>query len=810
MRILKLLKTVPGFLAGIILGMGLVTTAAVYAVDRDPPGFFELEGNVVNDAGAVPGDDDWEDLAAGGGSPIAFTTIIPDPAPTSIYWKGGSKDINDVTEWWWKDGSVPDKDDITNAYAAAYVVDDTNDVPGTHDVGDLIIYFGLDRYANDGDAFAGFWFFQDDVGLSETNSNRFDGAHVGRSAEGPGDVLVLVEYPQGSNAMPEIKIYEWDPLDLDNDNIATNLDEIASFTNAVCDASAPTYACATTNHDLLPFPSWDYEAKDGSLGIPFESFFEGGINLTKLLGSTPCISAFLAETRSSRSETAQLKDFVVGSFDVCGIQVTKSCINADLNASGDELVANFSGTVKNNGGIGYIANLLDTFSGAVITEVCFDAGSDGSCSGDATPTGLSGLGTDDVEFDLGPGEEVLYLAGYTTTTIPGDLLADNDVAVYAYTDAADVGDTSLSVADGTASATCAFDVTPGLTVDKNCIAELNPDGASVDIYISGTVSNTGNVALNVDSIVDSNGDFDSGDFPAILAPQTDYPFSKEFNQLLYAHSDTLTVNATAALGSPPVVFAESDTANCSYIPVPDLDVTKDCDATFVDGDSVYVEISGTVSNTSEVAMTNVYVTDTVLGVLAGPLDLGPAGSGTDTYDYTHNYYPELADLSPVTDELGVTTFTHTDSVEATGDTVIQASEGVAYASDETGLVDAECDTQATTTVDIDKLCSTRLAVVDGKVVVVVDVETTITNTGTENLTNLSVIDDPLVAFVGDVPEVLLPGESFGLTGSYYPDSVNSENPQDAEFGDTVTVTADGAFSEVDAEASEDAICSVCI
>jgi hypothetical protein len=41
--------------------------------------------------------------------------------------------IRTLTKWKHKDGSVPDKDDITNAYAAAY----------TNDEDEIIIYFGM-------------------------------------------------------------------------------------------------------------------------------------------------------------------------------------------------------------------------------------------------------------------------------------------------------------------------------------------------------------------------------------------------------------------------------------------------------------------------------------------------------------------------------------------------------------------------------------------------------------------------------------------------------------------------------------------
>src|SRR3990167_7415730 len=417
-----LMKKLPSCLLGAILAAGIASTTMVNAVDGDPPGLFELEGNTTDDGGAGT---DWDPLYTESlkllqdppGTPIypanliTFTGIVADPAPQTIFWKGGSKDINDINEWWHKDGSVPDKDDITNAYAAAYsnptrvcvdnltdnnVVacnDDDSDVI-RHAEGDLIVYFGLDRYANDGDAFAGFWFYQNEVALS---GSQFSGVHKARDADGPGDMLILVEYPQASNAHPEIKIYEW--VNSGGD-VSTHLDLLATVSNAECvDNGKAQVACAITNLDeLTDAPAWPYTPKSGNLAnIPFESFFEGGVNVTQLLGSTPCFSAFLAETRASRSETATLKDFALGNFDVCGADVTKDC-KATINDEGDEVTVNFSGTASNVGGLPLYMELEDSVDGSAITDVCFNpSGPLGVCAvSDDRPSHLNDLSAGNV------------------------------------------------------------------------------------------------------------------------------------------------------------------------------------------------------------------------------------------------------------------------------------------------------------------------------------------------------------------------------------------------------------------------------
>ena len=83
--------------------------------------------------------------------------MIADPTPEgSIFTSGGSKDDLDISSWRWKKASnILDKDNITNAYAAAYNVNNH-----------LVIYFGLDRLSNDGSAQVGFWFLKNSISLN--------------------------------------------------------------------------------------------------------------------------------------------------------------------------------------------------------------------------------------------------------------------------------------------------------------------------------------------------------------------------------------------------------------------------------------------------------------------------------------------------------------------------------------------------------------------------------------------------------------------------------------------------------------------
>ena len=94
---------------------GLAFVPVLRAVHDD--GFFELDRNAVNDP-ATPGDD-WDDVYNHTTSASASATSFDADAPgTTIFTTGGSKDDLDTTNWRHTGGSVPDKDELTNAAVA--------------------------------------------------------------------------------------------------------------------------------------------------------------------------------------------------------------------------------------------------------------------------------------------------------------------------------------------------------------------------------------------------------------------------------------------------------------------------------------------------------------------------------------------------------------------------------------------------------------------------------------------------------------------------------------------------------------------
>jgi hypothetical protein len=321
-------------------------TAAPTPTGTDPiTGVIELDGNIT-DAAPGPTPDDWDTLNCDGGNALVKTGVLHDGLGTSIFTGGGSKDPELLASWKHKNGSVPDKDEIINAYAAKYLGSPS---------GDNILAFGADRFDNSGTAFIGFWFFRDTVFA----------AADGRFRQGPlatdalsvhqiGDILILIEFTNGG-AIATAKVFEW---------VGTGGSESGGTLNDIT-GTAPVgsvFSISNAAAQSIPgsCPAWDYTPKGGAPGgpIPVNAFFEGAINLDAfpaLAGS--CFSSFMVETRSSSVVTATLKDFALGQFNTCAaIEVSKT---ADSNAVCDGHSTTYTYVVHNTSGVVLDVTLVD-------------------------------------------------------------------------------------------------------------------------------------------------------------------------------------------------------------------------------------------------------------------------------------------------------------------------------------------------------------------------------------------------------------------------------------------------------------------
>lgn len=335
-----------------LIGSTLALTAAVLVAAPTsalPTDLFELDANIA-DVGGTPGDD-WASLYSdntgpAGGS-VAYTGAVDDffsgDDPTT-FTGGRSKDDlpvegadpNDATDGWLHvAGSSPDKAELENAFAAAYLAPDGLD---DGNLQDLILYFGADREAVNGSTNVGFWFTKQKIAPQATGD-------FGPGIHENGDTLVLSEFTNGGGT-PGVQVWQWAvgvpaeagkgtcPSNLTTENVGCkDNDGTLKLLYLGSGNCAGADACALVNAGSLSGVPWPYDPKAGATPngtYPAAAFIEGGVNLSALSGgSQPCISNFLAETRSSPSIDAVLLDFVQADFQVCGanIQITNPGVN---------------------------------------------------------------------------------------------------------------------------------------------------------------------------------------------------------------------------------------------------------------------------------------------------------------------------------------------------------------------------------------------------------------------------------------------------------------------------------------------------
>lgn len=582
------LKTAPAILLGLIVG---VCVTPAFAVDNN--GVFELDGNTEEEVivGA-----DWETLFGGGGSQTTFTFIIDKNGSDDIFTGGGSKTPNDPEKWQWKSSPPPpDKDNITHAYAANFMV-----------TGEQVVYFGADLFADNGDAELAFWFFQNKVQPVGLISGDFDGHHA------DGDVYVAVKFSNGGTVATGT-IYEWWSAcdkavknpgagDCAADNIRVRIAE----TNALCDGSG-LEACVITNVGSVNSP-WPYTPKSGSANVfPPTTFFEGGINIKQIFSENKCFASFMASTGASTSFTSTAKDFALGDFDVCSIAATKECVN---DTEADDLPYDISFNVRgcawnDGGGAINVLSLVNSIAGdpdyvpGDLTwyqpPAAFDPATD--CSNEnalfAVTQSTGTLVPDPSVHDVDAGDAlVYYFTERTHLTGPTD-----EVTIVAE------GADGSPIAPETATDKCPDQFFPAaLSVIKSCTADLERDSDRlvVRINVSGQVCNDGDIELTGLSLIDSTplgeivvltpdstsllpGDctnYSGYYYPASIPSGDSCPFTDQVTAIAYADliftdpnstgcSDVITAyECTAASNSPTCLLrATDDDGDCATGPV---------------------------------------------------------------------------------------------------------------------------------------------------------------------------------------------------------------------------------------------------
>src|SRR5262249_21155529 len=206
-----------------------------------------------------------------------------------IFTGGGSKDTLGITNWQWKVQQPQDKDDIADAFAAAYADGNT---------GHTLLVGAMDRYAANGNTTVGFWFFQQPV--AKQANGTFSGIHT------DGDVLLVLDFAVGGSN-PVVNVFRWSG----NDATGTLVPVPGPF------PAGATFSFVNSGPFSVP---WNFIDKDGFTSPQAGELLRVGMDYEAVFGTpAPRFASFLAETRSSNSATSTLSDFALGTVNTVGL-----------------------------------------------------------------------------------------------------------------------------------------------------------------------------------------------------------------------------------------------------------------------------------------------------------------------------------------------------------------------------------------------------------------------------------------------------------------------------------------------------------
>jgi hypothetical protein len=268
----------------------------------------------------------------------------------------------------------------------------------------------------------------------------------------------------------------------------------SNFPGLFCDAAVAgvNNVCGITNGTTTNIPWYTLTGQNGA--APPGTFYEGGIDITALIPGAQCFASFMATSRSSTTTTAEIKNFVLAAFPVCGISVSKTCTGATVNSAGTAVDTTFNAVVKNTGlGTVYNVSLAEDPS---VAATCTITSIDGTAT--STP-----LGTTPVQVKASLGGGATTTVGLTCEGTANGLV--NKI------NASAASSQSLASNDLTANATsnvCQATVTPNLVVNKACDTakpvQLTADGTlTFQVCNDFTITNTGNETLNNVTVTDT-------------------------------------------------------------------------------------------------------------------------------------------------------------------------------------------------------------------------------------------------------------------------------------------------------------------
>src|SRR6266540_3854407 len=605
------------------------------------------------------------------------------------YHTGSDKDFQEIggsgAAFWHctTSANATSKADLLNAY---FIVATVNEAGVDHQV----VYIGAERDSEHGSVFNGYWILQGDVSVpgatttaGQTNCTPnapldFSGQHQ------CGDVLIRFNYDSGGR-IGSVRTNEWvapspgvtysPPFNAANgcDQIAGNADDCTAAQQAsaethtvpggfLCDRppaqgdcrsaadqtapgedlcgrvnGATTCTIAPKQNDPNPPPcsgpgefTTEWEPGDGSPAsatVAPPTFSEMGIDLTGLGLELPCIVTLIAESRSSPSVDATLKDFTMApSGQGCGISVTKTPSVTDVCENRDTPVT-YTYVVTNEGGTALTVNLVDD-------------------------NGTPGVPGDDIDIDGGAGFSLAGHASQTftstrniNTTTTNTVTATGTVGGFTFSDTATAKVTSHTCEISIVKTTSPTNVCEGrdTPVTYTYVVTNNSDFYNVVIVVTddvyGAVGTTGS-----------------------LAPGVSATFTVVHNV------NSSVTNVATAVGTFDDPESSTDTATDDAVVtshVCDITIVKTASPTDVcEGRDSPVTYTYLVTNLSDFYDVTIIVTDDIYGAV-GTITLGPGLSHTFTTTQTVN-----ATITNVGTAVGTFTDQSSSTDTATDDAVV--------------------------------------------------------------------------------------------------------------------------------------------
>lgn len=305
--------------------VGLLPAPQARGVDN--LGLLELDGNPTDAASGLP--DDFQSIRLGTPSDGAVVWVFRHDAIVDvdgsdvILTGGGSKDTIDLPSWRWTPiNSLQPKNDIANAYAAAYIYLGAN--TGLHQTGDLVYYVGADIAPGTGASNFSFWLLQD-PSFAQQAGGSFLGVHQNY------DLLIQANVAAGGTV--DTTMFYW----LDGALVTI-------LASTGCTGANPL-GCGIANTVPLSVPAgWPTPTTTWVEG----KYYEAGINVTALLRSLGqpqgCYGPAAALTRASPQVSATLTDYVNMTLQTCLTRASLRDVRVERAGRVDFSVASQQGT----------------------------------------------------------------------------------------------------------------------------------------------------------------------------------------------------------------------------------------------------------------------------------------------------------------------------------------------------------------------------------------------------------------------------------------------------------------------------------